>query len=48
MNYFITGTETPKFVTEREQCIMDKCLVKINELEQTIEELERIYDNKSL
>jgi hypothetical protein len=32
--YKITGTETPQFVNERENVIIDKCLEIINEKEQ--------------
>jgi len=37
--YKITGTETPKFVSEREMCIIDKCLIIINEKDDEIKEL---------
>jgi hypothetical protein len=33
LNYKITGTETPTFVSERENKIIDICLEIINELE---------------
>ncbi len=32
--YKITGTETPLFVSERENVIIDKCLEIINEKEE--------------
>lgn len=35
--YRITGTETPLFVNERENCIIDKCLEIINEKSAVVE-----------
>lgn len=32
--YKLTGTDTPRFLTEREQKIVDTCLQLINETEQ--------------
>lgn len=34
--YLITGTETPRFVSEREMCVIDKCLTLINDREEEI------------
>jgi hypothetical protein len=37
--YKLTGTETPKFINERENVIIDKCLNLINNLESEVENL---------
>ena len=37
--YRLTGTETPQFITEREEVIINKCLDLINILEEEIEVL---------
>jgi hypothetical protein len=34
LNYLLTGEEKPKFVTERENVIIDKCLELINKKEK--------------
>lgn len=31
--YKLTGTETPRFITEREECIIVTCLSLINDIE---------------
>ena len=36
--YKLTGTETPRFISEREDVIIDKCLVIINDLEKDTEQ----------
>ena len=38
--YKLTGTETPKFITERENVIIDKCLRLINDLESDVNNLD--------
>jgi len=40
LNYKLTGTETPKFLTERENKIIDICLGLINSAEPVLESTE--------
>jgi hypothetical protein len=40
----ITGTEEPRFVNEREYCIIDKCLVIINDRELELYERNSEYN----
>lgn len=43
--YKLTGTEEPMFITEREDCIINKCLELINERESiNTENLDSIND----
>jgi len=43
--YKLTGTEEPMFITEREDCIINKCLELINEQESiNIENLDSILE----
>lgn len=41
----ITGEKEPNFVSEREYCIIDKCLVLINSLESEKKVLRFMIDN---
>lgn len=41
--YRMTGTETPLFITDREEIIFSKCLSIINLLEEDIENLQNHY-----
>ena len=45
--YLITGTETPRFVSEREMCIVDICLKLICDREEEISSLEELINLKS-
>jgi hypothetical protein len=45
--YLITGTETPRFVSEREMCIVDICLKLISDRENEITSLEELINLKS-
>jgi len=38
--YKLTGTETPLFISERENVIIDKCLNLINDLESEVKNLD--------
>ncbi len=40
MYWMLTGAEAPRFITEREEMIINKCLDKINILEEEIEYLQ--------
>ncbi len=44
--YKITGTEEPKFVSEREMCIIDKCLKVINNIETDFQQQNQILNLK--
>jgi hypothetical protein len=44
----LTGTYNPAFITERESCIMDKCLEIINDLESKIIKPESLVQNLNL
>lgn len=45
--YLITGTESPRFVSEREMCVVDICLKLINDREEEISDLKELNNIKS-